>query len=100
MSVVESVTRHGTEEATKPGPGRGPGRGADVGGMLGAELGRGVRSVVYALGDDRVVTAPDPATPEAWAAEELRIADSVARSGAPIPGGRRAGPLRFSRRDW
>ncbi len=57
---------------------------------IGAELGRGVRSVVYAFGDDAVLKVPNRSTPEAWLLEELRIADSAARVGAPVPGGRRA----------
>lgn len=63
---------------------------------IGVELGRGVRSVVYAFGEDEVVKVPNANTPEAWLSEELRIADSAARVGAPVPGGRRA--VRFADR--
>lgn len=40
---------------------------------------------MYAWGGDQVVKVPNAGVPEAWLVEELRIADSAVRSGAPIP---------------
>lgn len=57
--------------------------------QLGEEIGRGVRSVVYALGTDDVVKVPNADVPPEWLIEELRLTDAVARSGAPVPTHRR-----------
>lgn len=56
---------------------------------VGPELGRGVRSIVYAFGEHDVAKIATAGTPDEWLVEELRIADSAARAGAPVSGGRR-----------
>ncbi|MEM8745085.1 MAG: phosphotransferase [Actinomycetota bacterium] len=55
----------------------------------GRELGRGLRSVVYEWGEVDVVKIAAPSTPTSWIVEELRLTDTVARLGAPVPDRRR-----------
>lgn len=56
---------------------------------LGEEIGRGVRSVVYALGEHDVAKVPNADVPPDWLVEEHRLTNAAARCGAPVPGRRR-----------
>lgn len=52
---------------------------------LGEEVGRGVRSVVFRLGEADVAKVSSPDIPISWLQEECRLHTSVARAGAAVP---------------
>ncbi len=54
---------------------------------LGPEFARGLRSIVYEHGDDRVVKVSDRGAPEQWLRDEHRFLRAARRGGAPGPAG-------------